>query len=58
MSWRSLSVVAFDTETTGLASDSRILAIAFYVIVYTMMLKRTTPQNIVSTAPVRMTSST
>jgi heme A synthase/4-hydroxybenzoate polyprenyltransferase len=46
-----LGVVAFATHGTGstnlVAAFLTLLAMAFYVVVYTMLLKRSTPQNIV-----------
>ena len=41
----SVSLMAF--EVNLLAAALTLLAIAYYVVVYTMLLKRTTPQNIV-----------
>jgi protoheme IX farnesyltransferase len=41
----SVALMAF--EVNLLAAALTLLAIAFYVVVYTMLLKRTTPQNIV-----------
>ena len=41
----SVALMAF--EVNLLAASLTLLAIAFYVVVYTMLLKRTTPQNIV-----------
>jgi protoheme IX farnesyltransferase len=42
-----ISVVSIGTATNWLAGSLTALAIAFYVIVYTMVLKRRTAQNIV-----------
>jgi protoheme IX farnesyltransferase len=41
----SVALMAF--EVNLLAAALTLLAIAFYVVIYTMLLKRTTPQNIV-----------
>lgn len=41
------SMVVFVSLTTWLAAAIALIANAFYVLVYTMVLKRTTPQNIV-----------
>ena len=42
-----LSLVIFQIFTTSLATVLTFIAIAFYVLVYTIALKRRTPQNIV-----------
>ena len=42
-----LSLVIFQIYTTSLATLLTFIAIAFYVLVYTVALKRRTPQNIV-----------
>ena len=42
-----LSLVVFQIFTTSLATVLTFIAIAFYVLVYTIALKRRTPQNIV-----------
>ena len=42
-----LSIAIFQIFTTSLATLLTFIAIAFYVIVYTIALKRRTPQNIV-----------
>jgi heme o synthase len=41
----SVALMAF--EVNLLAASLTLLAIAFYVVIYTMLLKRSTPQNIV-----------
>jgi protoheme IX farnesyltransferase len=42
-----LSILIFATFTTGLATLITVIAIAYYVLVYTLALKKNTSQNIV-----------
>ena len=45
--WVSISIALMACFVNLVAAFLTLLAIAFYVVVYTIMLKRTTPQNIV-----------